>query len=270
MILVCDIGNTNITAGLFQGKRLVYKTKFPTSKAGNGFPAVAGSRLLREKHFPARIAFSQIKAIVICSVVPRALKSLKASFKSLKNIPVYCLGENLAVPIKNLYARPKQVGQDRLVNAYAASRLYGAPLVVIDFGTAVTLDVISKNQEYLGGMILPGLELSLDALSARAALLPKVKLERPKEFIGRDTKSSMLSGVVYGFAALTDSLSQKIKKEIGANAKVIATGGNINLIAKYCQSLDKIDPDLTLKGLNLIFRHYEESRVSRIRPRARQ
>lgn len=247
MILVCDIGNTNITVGLFRGKRLARKTKFPTLEARKGFPA--------------GIAFSQIKAIIICSVVPRALKSLKASFKSLKNIPVYSLGENLAVPIKNRYAYPKQVGQDRLVNAYAASRLYGAPLVVIDFGTAVTLDVISNNREYLGGMILPGLELSLGALSARAALLPKVKLERPKEFIGRDTKSSMLSGVVYGFAALTDSLSQRIKKEIGANAKVIATGGNINLIAKYCQNLDKIDPDLTLKGLNLIFRHYKEKNI---------
>jgi len=250
MILVCDIGNTNITAGLFRGERLVYKTKFPTSKVGNG-----------SKPFPMRIVFSQIEAIVICSVVPRALTSLKASFKSLKNIPVYCLGGNLTAPIKNLYARPKQVGQDRLVNAYAASRLYGAPLVVIDFGTAVTLDVISKNREYLGGMILPGLELSLDALSARAALLPRVKLERPKEFIGRDTKSSMLSGVVYGFAALTDSLSQRIKKEIGDSAKVIGTGGNISLIAKYCQNLDKIDPDLTLKGLNLIFRHYEEKKT---------
>lgn len=259
MILVCDIGNTNITAGLFQGMRLVYKIKFPTSKAQKSL-----------KLFPKRIAFSQIKAIIICSVVPRALKSLKASFKSLKNIPVYSLGENLAVPIKNRYAYPKQVGQDRLVNAYAASRLYGAPLVVIDFGTAVTLDVISKNREYLGGMILPGLELSLEALSARTALLPRVTLERPKEFIGRDTKSSMLSGVVYGFAALTDCLSQRIKKKIGNSAKVIGTGGNISLIAKYCQSLDKIDPDLTLKGLNLIFRHYEESLVSRIRLRARR
>ena len=101
----------------------------------------------------------------------------------------------------------------------------------------------------------------MDALSARAALLPKVKLERPKEFIGRDTKSSMLSGVVYGFAALTDSLSQRIKKEIGANAKVVGTGGNIKLMAKYCKSLDKIDPDLTLKGLNLIFRHYKEKSI---------
>ena len=143
MILVCDIGNTNITAGLFRGERLVYKTKFPTSKVGNG-----------SKPFPMRIVFSQIEAIVICSVVPRALTSLKASFKSLKNIPVYCLGGNLTAPIKNLYAQPKQVGQDRLVNAYAASRLYVAPLVVIDFGTAVTLDVISKNRDYLGGMIL--------------------------------------------------------------------------------------------------------------------
>lgn len=251
-LLVGDIGNTNIAVGLFQGKRLVHKTKFPTSQ-------VKRFRQFINQNLKAKgIVFSQIEAMVICSVVPATLTSLKAFFKTLKNIPVYILGDpNIIAPIKNLYAQPQQVGQDRLVNAYAASRLYGAPLVVIDFGTAVTLDVISKNREYLGGMILPGLELSLDALAMRAALLPKVKLERPKEFIGRDTESSMLSGIVYGFAALTDGLSQMIKKEIGNSAKVIGTGGNINLIAHYCQNLDKIDPDLTLKGLNLIFRDYE-------------
>jgi len=165
----------------------------------------------------------------------------------------YIIGKGIKAPIKNLYRRPKQVGQDRLVNAYAGIKLYGAPLIAVDFGTAVTFDVVSGNKEYLGGMILPGLTISLDALNQRTALLPKIKLEEPKEFIGRDTKSSMLSGIVYGFAALTDDLVIRIKKKIGKDATVISTGGNIGLIGKYCRQIDKVDRDLTLKGLNLLY-----------------
>ena len=156
------------------------------------------------------------------------------------------------MPIRNLYRKPKQVGQDRLVNAYAASALYGAPLIVIDFGTAITFDIISKNKEYLGGMILPGLGISLEALHERTALLPKIKLSKPQEFIGRDTRNSMLSGIIYGFAALTDDLTNRIKKKIGKNVLVIGTGGNINLIGRYCRKIDRIDPDLTLKGIALL------------------
>ena len=124
---------------------------------------------------------------------------------------------------------------------------------MIDFGTAVTFDVITKNKEYLGGLILPGLEISLDALTERAALLPKIILNKPQEFIGRDTKSSILSGIVYGFAALTDDLNGRIKERIGQRAKVIGTGGSVHLIKRYSKSIDKIDKDLTLKGLNLCY-----------------
>ena len=158
------------------------------------------------------------------------------------------------MPIKNLYRNPKQVGQDRLVNAYAAVKLYGAPLIVVDFGTAVTFDIISKNKAYLGGMILPGMRISLDILAERAALLPKIKLNRPKEFIGRDTKSSMTSGIVYGLAALTDALAVKIKQRIGRNALVIGTGGNIGLIFRYCKAIDKVRGDLTIQGLSMLYR----------------
>ncbi|MFZ2602788.1 MAG: type III pantothenate kinase, partial [Candidatus Omnitrophota bacterium] len=150
---------------------------------------------------------------------------------------------------------PSQVGQDRLVNAYAGLTLYGAPLVVVDFGTAITFDVISKNGAYLGGMILPGLRISLAALSQQTALLPLVKLCNPKELIGRDTKYSILSGIIYGYAALTDGMIGKIKRKIGKNALVISTGGNANLVSKYCTEITKIDGDLTLMGLNFIYRN---------------
>jgi type III pantothenate kinase len=124
----------------------------------------------------------------------------------------------------------------------------------VDFGTAVTFDAVSRKGEYLGGMIMPGLRISIDALADRTALLPQITLRRPKEFIGKDTQSSILSGIVYGFAAITDVLAHRIKDKIGRNALVIGTGGNINLIGRYCKNIDTIDQDLTLKGINLIYR----------------
>lgn len=242
MLLAIDIGNTNINLGLFKGKRLIRRYSIPT----------------KEKKYYAYLKkifiHRKINDAIICSVVPDASKILEKDLKRLLGKRAYIIGKNIKVPIVNLYRKPQQVGQDRLVNAYVGIKLYGAPLIVVDFGTAVTFDVISKNREYLGGMILPGLEISLDALAQRTALLPKIKLEKPKEFIGRDTKNSMLSGIVYGFASLTDNLAIRIKKKIGKNAKVIGTGGDIKLISRYCKQLDKIDRDLTLKGLNLIYK----------------
>ena len=195
---------------------------------------------------------------IVCSVVPKVTRIIDKNLRRFLGKRPYIIGKEIIVPIKNLYRKPKQVGQDRLVNAYAGVRLYGAPLIVVDFGTAITFDAVSQRKEYLGGMILPGLGISLDSLAERTALLPKIKLAAPREIIGRDTKNSMLSGIVYGFAALTDDLTKRIKAKIGMNARVIGTGGNIRLIGRYCQSLDKIDADLTLKGLNLIYQNRKQ------------
>ena len=240
MLLAIDIGNTNISFGVFQGNKIIRRFSIPTK----------AYRLKSLKNKLGRVTMADA---IICSVVPQASKILKKDLRRFLGKPPYIIGKGIKVPISNLYLKPKQVGDDRLVNAYAGVVLYGAPLIAVDFGTAVTFDVVSKNREYLGGMILPGLEISLDALEQRTALLPRIKLEEPREFIGRDTKSSMLSGMVYGFAALTDDLVIRIKQKIGKEAKVIGTGGNIGLIGKYCRQMDKIDKDLTLKGLNLIY-----------------
>jgi len=140
-----------------------------------------------------------------------------------------------------------------LVNAYAASTLYGAPLVIIDSGTAITFDVISKDQAYLGGLIFPGMRISLEALGEKTALLPRVKLQTPKNLIGRDTKSSILSGVVLGTVALTKELAAKIKQFLGKNAKFIGTGGNINLIKKYSGMNMIVNRNLTLTGIRLVY-----------------
>ncbi|MDD5432026.1 MAG: type III pantothenate kinase [Candidatus Omnitrophica bacterium] len=241
MLLTADIGNTNINFAIFQNSKIVNKFVIPTKRYDFG---------LLKKHL-LDIEFNDA---IICSVVPKAEKMLESGILKILGHNPFVVGKSIKVPIKNLYRKPKQVGQDRLVNAFAASSLYGAPLIAIDFGTAITFDVISKNKEYLGGMILPGLRISLEALAEKTALLPEIKLEAPTEFIGKETKTSVLSGLIFGMASLTDDLSQRIKAKIGRNAKVIATGGNIKLISRYCKKIDKIDPDLTLKGLYLIYR----------------
>lgn len=240
MLLAIDIGNTNINFGVFKDNKLVRKFNFPTQKYS--------FRTL--KYSLGKI---HIEDCIICSVVPKILRALKSDLKRIFGKQPCVVGKSVRVPIKNLYRNPEQVGCDRLVNAYAGIMLYGAPLIIVDFGTAITFDVISKRKEYLGGMILPGLGIALDALARRTALLPKIKLNRPKEFIGRDTKNSMLSGVVYGFAALADALVERIKDKIGKEVKVVGAGGNIQLVRNYCKGIDEINRDLTLTGLNLIY-----------------
>ncbi|OGX44775.1 MAG: hypothetical protein A3G38_02965 [Omnitrophica WOR_2 bacterium RIFCSPLOWO2_12_FULL_51_8] len=240
-LLAIDIGNTNITFGLFSAGKLARKFDLPTKS----YNLRKLSSVLKEG--------SLVEACLVCSVAPLVTKILARDLRLLTAVKPYIIGKDIKVPIKNLYQRPGQVGQDRLVNAYAGLAFFQAPLVIIDFGTAITFDAVSKKGEYLGGLILPGLEISLEALSKRAALLPKIKLALPRELIGRDTAGSMLSGIIYGFASLSDGLSERIKQKIGLKAQVIGTGGNIRLMSKYCRAIDKVEQDLTLKGLKLIY-----------------
>jgi len=198
----------------------------------------------------------KIDDAIICSVVPKVSMILENDINNIVGKRPKVVGRDIMVPIKNRYRDPKQVGQDRLVNAYAGIILYGAPLIAVDFGTAITFDVISRDKEYLGGMILPGIQISLNALARDTALLPKIKVGRPKEFIGKDTSSSMLSGVVYGFSALTLQMIKFLKHKIGNNAFTIGTGGDVSLIKRYCNTFDAVDKDLTLKGLNLLRKRF--------------
>lgn len=241
ILLAIDIGNTNISLGFFKNNRLLSREDLPTK----GQSYFKGLKNLTNK--------KNIQEAIICSVVPYATKKIARDLEKLLGKKPLIIGKDILVAVKNLYRKPKQVGQDRLVNAYAGIALYGAPLIIVDFGTAITFDVISKNKEYLGGMILPGLKISLESLADKTALLPKIRLQEPKEFIGRDTKNSMLSGIVNGFSALTDSLTRRIRGKIGINALVIGTGGNIALMKKYCNNFDKINENLTLEGVRLIY-----------------
>ncbi len=238
MLLVIDIGNTSIAFGIFRGKKLKSAWKVSTQT------------VLSKK--PIRLP-KDIDAAIISSVVPKATPVIKKLLvKKYKILPLV-LGKNIKAPIRNLYRNPKQVGQDRLVDAVAVKELYGCPAIVIDFGTAITFDVISKNGEYLGGIIVPGIETSVRALSRQAALLPIIiKVSAPKELVGKDTISSMKSGIFHGFGALCDGLVAKLKAKYGP-MRVIATGGHARLMAKFSKSIDKVNPNLTLHGLRLIY-----------------
>jgi type III pantothenate kinase len=245
-MLAVDIGNTNITVGIFRGGKLFKKTKMPTD-AYNMHEECIG-----EFFRNCRIDCHDVESVVMSSVVPLALARMVVCMNRRLKVKISILGKDVAAPIKNLYKNKKEVGQDRLVNAYAAKVLYGTPAVIIDFGTAITFDIVSKKGEYLGGLILPGIEMGLASLYDKTALLPKVELKPATSIIGRDTVSSMRGGILFGFGAMCDGLVSQYKNMLGNNIRVIATGGNAKLIKKYSKSIQIVDEDLTLKGLHLI------------------
>lgn len=247
MLLAVDIGNTNVTFGLFKGRRLIKRRSVPTRE------------LVDENRDRYLFVCPYLETIVICSVVPRVEQLLVPILQRLFKKKPVVLGKDIKVPIKNLYRKPGQVGQDRLVNAYAGYTLYKAPIIIVDFGTAVTFDVVSKTGAYLGGIIAPGIELSLNALSEKTALLPKIKLKRVSSVLGKTTAHSMASGILYGFASMCDGLVARLNKKLGLKFNVIATGGNAHLISKYSSSIRRLDENLTLKGINLIFQKIKKN-----------
>ncbi|MBU1006139.1 MAG: type III pantothenate kinase [Candidatus Omnitrophica bacterium] len=237
MFLAVDIGNTSINNGIFDGKNLKRTFRIPTY--AKGLEALYGKKL------------NAVNAAVIVSVVPEILKKTEKIFLKILD-KVLVVGRDADVGVKNLYKSPKQVGQDRLVNARAAYELYGGDCLIVDFGTATTIDIVNSKRQYLGGVIAPGVELSLDALSEKTALLPKVRLRKPKSILGKETRESMINGAVYGFSGLCDGVVARLRKERGIKGRVVATGGLSKLIGPYCETVDIIDPELTLKGLRLI------------------
>jgi len=254
MLLAMDIGNTTISLGVMRGKKIidlwhVYTAQTERQLISDLQKVLAGIKKRRYL----------IRDIIICSVVPRALGIVKPFLQKRMGIKVFVVGQDIKVPIKNNYRYPKQVGQDRLVGAYAAKVLYGAPLIVVDFGTAITFDIVSKKGEYLGGIIVPGIRLTAESLFKKTALLPKVEIERPKELIGRDTKNSILSGIFYGYGSLCDGLIILINKKLKLKSTVIATGGYVNMMKQFSREIGHVDQGLIFRGLYLIYQKGKES-----------
>lgn len=242
-LVLIDVGNTSVEFALADGWRIQKSVRLSTAAT----PTKAAALLKR--HFP----LNKVEAAVIASVVPSATASLKKVLKRL-GVRTRVVGRDLKAPIANRYKKPRQVGIDRLMNAVALKARHKGPGIVIDFGTAVTFDVVSKKGEYLGGVIAPGIEISIEALYKKTALLPKIRLSRPSGILGRSTEESIRSGCAYGIGGLCDRIIEEIRKKIGPKAVVAATGGHAPFMAHYCRSIEKIYPRLVLEGILTTYR----------------
>ena len=239
-ILIADIGNTSAHLALCRGKRILKELRLKTDSLQN-----SGSIIRRF------IGKEKIEKTAFASVVPQAAARFKTIIQ--KNIGIKCLqiGKDISVPVGNRARYPKQVGIDRLLNALAAHKKIKGAAIVVDFGTAITFDIISAKGEYLGGVIAPGIEITLDALSQRTALLPKIKLKHPASRIGRDTVECIRIGSSVGIGGLCDRIIEEIAKSFKSKPAVLATGGYAQFMKRYSKYIRVIDSHLTLRGILL-------------------
>lgn len=250
MLLAIDVGNTQTHLGVFDGDELIEHWRFMTQPGATSDQlAVRVGSLLGLR----QIRLEQIDASVISSVVPQLSPEYEGMCASYLRGPCLMVGPGVKTGMPIRMDNPRELGADRLVNAVAAYERIKGACVVVDFGTAITFDAVSAAGEYLGGVIGPGIEISMEALSQRAAKLPKVDLAEPVSAIGKTTEQSIQSGVVYGFAGAIDAIAGRIEEEIGGDVSFIATGGLAASIVPFCESIEEVDDLLTLTGLNLIF-----------------
>lgn len=250
MLLAIDIGNTNVVLGVFDGEKLVENWRVGTNTQ---ITPDEYAMIFKDLFGFAGIEFSQIQGVIISTVVPPLLPVMvEMSLKYIRIEPMVVTHE-LKTGISIRTDNPKEVGADRIVNAAAAYKLYGGPLIIVDFGTATTFCAVTKNGEYLGGAICPGMKISAEALFQRASKLPRVELAKPSKVIGTDTISAMQAGIIYGYAGLVDGIVERMKKELSADARVVATGGLAELVSQETRTIQEIKPHLTLEGLRHLF-----------------
>jgi type III pantothenate kinase len=251
MLLTIDVGNTNITFAVFDGCEIRADWRIGTVARRTGDEYAA---LLLVLFGERGLSFADINGVAISSVVPATVDSLvRFSKKHLKVDSPLVLGSEIDPDMKINYEPKSDVGADRIANAIAAHAKYGGKVIVVDFGTATTLDAVSADGEYLGGAIAPGIQISLEALFSRAARLTGVQIAAPEKAIGTTTTGSLQSGIVFGFAGQVDALVDRFQDEMGGDAKVVATGGLAEIIAEYSRTIECCDEMLTLEGLRLIY-----------------
>ncbi len=250
MLLAIDIGNTDITLGVFEGEELHATWHMATSihRMADEYAALL-LNLLRHQGLDA----PDIKAIALCSVVPPLISTFDELFQRYFHLSPLVVGAGVKTGVRIRMDNPREVGADRIVNAAAAHHLYGGPVIITDLGTATTFDTVSKEGDYLGGAIAPGIITAAEALFTQAAMLPRVELTHPKHAIGTNTIAAMQSGIIFGYVGLIEGMVARIQQELGEKAKVVATGGMAKLIAKETAVIDVVNPDLTLIGLRLIY-----------------
>lgn len=253
MILVIDVGNTNIVFGIYEDENLLYDWRIASLKDRTSDEY----GLLFNQVFQLNdIEIKNIESIIISSVVPPLMHTLSTMCKKYFNINPIIIGPGVKTGMHIKYDNPKEVGADRIVNAVAGYEKYGGPLIVVDFGTAITFDSISKEGDYLGGVITPGINISTEALFLRTSKLPKVEIVKPTKIIGKNTINSIQSGIMYGYIGMVDYIIEKMIEEMDSNVeeiKVIATGGFGGLIGNESKYIEKVDKMLTLDGLRIIY-----------------
>lgn len=251
MLLLVDVGNTNIVLGVYEKDELIHSFRLSTdiNKTSDEYGAVIAQIFKIEN-----LELSQIKDVVISSVVPEVMHALENFvYKYIKRTPMV-VGPGVKTGINIKYENPSQVGADRIVNAVAGYEKYGAPLIIIDFGTATTFCYINAKGEYMGGAITPGVKISSEALFQKASKLHKVEIIKPKQVVGKNTTSAIQAGIFYGYVGLVDNIVEKMIEESGEeNVKVVATGGLAGLIVPEAKNVHHIDKNLTLEGLKIIY-----------------
>ncbi|HEU4934489.1 MAG TPA: type III pantothenate kinase [Pyrinomonadaceae bacterium] len=250
MLLVIDAGNTNITFGVFEGEDLIAQWRMVTDHDKGGDEYAADLRNLFES---TNVDLTKIEAVVIASVVPPLDQTLTRMVQECFQLTPLFVNHTVDTGLKILYEAPADVGADRIVDAVAAVTKYGAPCIVVDFGTATTFNAVNAAGEYLGGVIAPGLMISAEALFLRAAKLPRVEIKRPEKAIGSSTVGAMQSGLYHGYAGLVDGVLEKMIEEMSTRPRVIATGGLAPVIANASRFIEKVDSTLTLDGLRLVY-----------------
>jgi type III pantothenate kinase len=250
MLLVVDAGNTQSVLGVYEGERLLAHWRISTDASKTADEHIVLFRSLLDS---AGIDPRQIDAVCISTVVPPMQSPLEEMSMNFFGVRPLVVGPGIKTGLSILYDNPREVGADRIVNAVAAYEQYGGPTVVVDMGTATTFCAISARAEYLGGAIVPGLGIAAEALFTRTAKLPRVALVKPKTVIGKDTVSSIQSGLINGYVDLVDGMVKRISNELGDHPTVVGTGGLINIIASESSTIQHVDQLLTLKGLRVIY-----------------
>lgn len=250
MILAIDIGNTNIVAGCIQGDEILFVERIKTDTSKTALEYVVLFQALMHLH---DIEKTDIEGAVISSVVPPINTTIIGAVEKMYGITPILVGPGVKTGVNILVDDPATVGADLIVDAVAGLKYYGAPLIMIDMGTATTISVLDKNKNYIGGMIMPGVRVSMDSLVNRTSQLPRISLEAPKKAIGSNTVDCMKSGIILGQAASIDGTIDRILDELGYDAKIVATGGLVSSIVPNCKHEIIIDNELILKGLKLIY-----------------
>jgi type III pantothenate kinase len=255
MIFVLDVGNTNTVLGVYDEDILKYHWRIETNrhKTEDEYGMIIKSLLQHES-----LTFDQFDGIIISSVVPPIMFALERMCKKYFGIKPLIVGPGIKTGLNIKYENPREVGADRIVNAVAGIQEYGSPLIIVDFGTATTYCYINEDKQYMGGAIAPGISISTEALYSKAAKLPRIEISRPEGIIGKNTVSAMQAGILYGYVGQVEGIVNRIKAQSNLEPTVIATGGLATLIANESTVIDVVEPFLTLKGLQLIYKRNRE------------